>query len=103
MSASANFNVNLVAADRPVWSGEVSAAVIPAESGSMGILFNHEPVLTVIRKGEVRLSPVEGSNVHFTVTDGFAAFDANKLTIAVERCTAEEESALDEQAAPEAN
>ncbi|MCI1901706.1 MAG: F0F1 ATP synthase subunit epsilon [Bifidobacteriaceae bacterium] len=99
--SAATISVNLVAADRPVWSGEAKGAVIPAESGAMGILLNHEPVLTVIKKGEIRLTPVEGEELRFNVDDGFAAFDANKLTIAVERCTAEAEKALHESAEAE--
>ena len=95
---SATFSVNLVAADRPVWSGEARYAVVPAESGGMGILINHEPILTVITEGMVRVSPVSGEDLHFHVTDGFAAFDSNKLTIAVERCS---EQAADAGAAAE--
>lgn len=103
MSSSATFNVNLVAADRPVWSEETKAAVIPAESGAMGILPNHEPVLTVIKKGEVRLTPVEGEDVRFIVTDGFAAFDDNKLTIAVERCSSTDETATETESSDSAS
>jgi hypothetical protein len=44
---------------------------------------------------------VEGEELRFNVDDGFAAFDANKLTIAVERCTAEAEKALHESAEAE--
>ncbi|MCI1935140.1 MAG: F0F1 ATP synthase subunit epsilon [Bifidobacteriaceae bacterium] len=85
--SSTSFKVNLVAADRPVWSGEATYAVIPAQSGGMGILINHEPILTVVAKGEVRVKPTQGDDVYFEVNDGFAAFDSNKLTIAVEQCT----------------
>ena len=41
--------VNIVAADHPVWHGEATSVTIPASEGGMGILPDHEPVLTVIK------------------------------------------------------
>ncbi len=77
--------VNIVASDRPVWSGTARSVTIPASEGGMGILPDHEPVLTVIREGVVTVTEAEGTQHSFNVDDGFIAFDSNKLTVAVER------------------
>lgn len=77
--------VNLVAADHPVWSGEAKSAVIPAADGGMGILPGHEPVLTLIDAGRVVVVDARDARHTFEVTDGFISFDSNRLTIAVER------------------
>jgi F-type H+-transporting ATPase subunit epsilon len=77
--------VNIVASDRPVWSGTARSVTIPASEGGMGILPDHEPVLTVIREGVVTVTEAEGTQHVFQVNDGFIAFDSNKLTVAVER------------------
>ena len=77
--------VNIVAADHPVWHGEAQSVTIPASSGGMGILPNHEPVLTVIKNGLVTLVDADGGRHTFEVTDGFISFDSNRLTVAVER------------------
>ncbi|MFT8704478.1 F0F1 ATP synthase subunit epsilon [Bifidobacterium aquikefiricola] len=77
--------VNIVAADRPVWSGKARSVTIPASEGGMGILPNHEPVLTVIKSGTVTVVDPEGTRQAFKVDDGFIAFDSNKLTVAVDR------------------
>ncbi|MEE8725170.1 MAG: F0F1 ATP synthase subunit epsilon [Bifidobacterium crudilactis] len=77
--------VNIVASDRPVWSGTARSVTIPASEGGMGILPDHEPVLTVIREGVVTVTEAEGTQHAFNVNDGFIAFDSNKLTVAVER------------------
>ena len=45
--------VNIVAADHPVWHGEATSVTIPASEGGMGILPDHEPVLTVIKQGTI--------------------------------------------------
>ena len=76
--------VAIVAADHPVGSGEASAVSIPASEGGMGILPNHEPVMTVIDHGTVVVTAPQGKRHAFEVTDGFIAFDSNKLTVAVD-------------------
>ena len=76
--AGLTMQVNIVAADHPVWHGTAKSVTIPASEGGMGILPNHEPVLIVV------VDP-EGNRLSFEVTDGFISFDSNKLTVAVER------------------
>ena len=72
--------VNIVAADHPVWHGEATSVTIPASEGGMGILPDHEPVLTVIKQGTLTVVEPDGDRHMFEVTD-----DSNKLTVAVER------------------
>ena len=80
--------VNLVAADHPVWSGQASSVTIPASEGGMGILPDHEPVMTVIKQGKVTVMDPQSGSHSFEVTDGFISFDSNMLTVAVGRCEA---------------
>ena len=85
MMAGLTMQVNIVAADHPVWHGTAQSVTIPASEGGMGILPNHEPVLTVIKEGTIVVVDPDGSRSSFEVTDGFISFDSNKLTVAVER------------------
>ena len=84
-SEKTTMKVNIVAADHPVWNGEAKSVTIPAYEGGMGILPNHEPVLTVIRQGTLTVVEPDGDRHAFEVGDGFISFDSNKLTVAVER------------------
>ncbi|MBT1181713.1 F0F1 ATP synthase subunit epsilon [Bifidobacterium sp. CP2] len=84
-SDKTTMQVNIVAADHPVWHGEAKSVTIPAYEGGMGILPNHEPVLTVIKQGTVTVVEPDEARHMFEVTDGFISFDSNKLTVAVER------------------
>ena len=79
--AGSTMQVNIVAADHPVWHGTAKSVTIPASEGGMGILPDHEPVLTIV------VVDPEGNRLSFEVTDGFISFDSNKLTVAVERGT----------------
>ena len=84
-SNKSTMQVNIVAADHPVWHGEATSVTIPASEGGMGILPDHEPVLTVIKQGSVTVVEANGNRRSIDVTDGFISFDSNKLTVAVER------------------
>ena len=77
----AQLDVDLVAADRKIWSGEATMVIAPAADGEIGILSGHAPVLAVLRAGEVRISPVSGAPLRGTIDSGFLSVDANRVTI----------------------
>ncbi|KFF31516.1 F0F1 ATP synthase subunit epsilon [Bifidobacterium bombi] len=83
--AGSSIQVNIVASDRPLWNGEARSVTVPAADGLMGILPNHEPILTVIQSGRVSALDMNGTYHTFDVSDGFFAFDSNVLTVAVEK------------------
>ena len=85
MMAASSMQVNIVAADHPVWAGQAKAVVIPAYEGAMGILPDHQPILTLFKEGVVTVTDMNDEKHEFEVTDGFISFDSNKLTVAVER------------------
>ena len=64
MMAGLTMQVNIVAADHPVWHGTAKSVTIPASEGGMGILPNHEPVLTVIKEGTIVVVDPDGSRRH---------------------------------------
>jgi F-type H+-transporting ATPase subunit epsilon len=47
--------VDVVSAEEQIFSGEAEFAVFPGESGELGILPRHAPLLTRVRSGAVRL------------------------------------------------
>jgi F-type H+-transporting ATPase subunit epsilon len=85
VSSEGPLDVNVVASDRPLWHGKARSATIPTTSGGMGILPEHEPILTVLERGKLTVVGMDGSRRSFMVDDGFASFDSNRLTVAVER------------------
>jgi len=83
----AHLDVDLVAADRKIWSGEASMVSAPAADGEIGILPGHSPLLSVLRAGEIRVTPIAGFKIHGTVTGGFLSVDANRVTIVADSVT----------------
>jgi F-type H+-transporting ATPase subunit epsilon len=80
----APLDVDLVAADRTIWSGEASMVSAPAAEGEVGILPGHTPLLAVLRRGEVRITPVSGNAVRTDVDGGFISVDADHVTVVVD-------------------
>ena len=84
MAGASQLQLNVVASDRPLWSGAVASAMIPVYEGAMGVLPNHQPMLVLLKPGKVAITLPDGTRRNFQVGEGFASFDSNKLTLAVE-------------------
>ncbi len=73
--------VELVAADRRVWTGEASMVSARTLEGSIGILTGHEPLLALLADGPVSISATSGSTVVAQVDSGFLSVDHDLVTL----------------------
>lgn len=80
----AQLEVDLVAADRKVWSGAAKQVSAPAADGEIGILAGHTPLLSVLRGGTVRVTAVDGNDVTVGISGGFLSVDSDAVTIVVD-------------------
>jgi len=80
----AELHVELVAADRKVWSGEATIVVARTASGDVGIMPGHTPLLSVLESGPVTIRTTGGDPVVAAVHGGFISFSDNKLSILAE-------------------
>ena len=77
----AHLDVDVVAADRTIWSGEARMVSAPSAEGDVGILPGHTPLLAVLRPGVVRITPVSGEIVRADVEAGFLSVDGDRVTV----------------------
>ncbi|MBI9044528.1 MAG: ATP synthase F1 subunit epsilon [Anaerolineaceae bacterium] len=70
----------IVSQDRVVFQDDADIVVIPGESGEMGILPNHSPLLTVLKFGVVTVR-TETSSHYFTVAGGVAEIQPDQITL----------------------
>ena len=77
-------NVSVVAVDRRVWFGQAKSIVAKTPEGEIGILAGHEPVLSLLVNGVVRIEPVDGEPVAIAVHGGFVAMDSNEVRVLAE-------------------
>ncbi|MFD5317025.1 F0F1 ATP synthase subunit epsilon [Streptomyces sp. NPDC127098] len=90
----AELHVELVAADRQVWSGEASLVVARTTSGDIGIMPGHQPLLAVLKPGPVtiRTSGESGQgSVVAAVHGGFVSYTDGKLSLLAEIAELSEE------------
>lgn len=83
----AELHVELVAADRKVWSGEARLVVARTLSGDIGIMAGHQPLLGVLEPGVINIRTAGESGEGTVITavhGGFISFADNKLSILAE-------------------
>ncbi|MFF2807610.1 F0F1 ATP synthase subunit epsilon [Streptomyces sp. RGM 3693] len=83
----AELHVELVAADRQIWSGEASLVVARTSSGDIGVMPGHQPLLGVLQSGPVTIRTTGESGdgtVVAAVHGGFISFADNKLSLLAE-------------------
>ena len=73
--------VELVAADRLVWSGEAKMVIARTTEGDVGILPNHAPMLSLMVDGVVDVQTAEGETWVAAVDAGFLSVANNRISI----------------------
>ena len=91
--------LEIVTAERVVYSEEVDVLVAPGVVGELGILPSHAPLLTIMQPGEIRVDKGE-EQTYIAVSGGFLEVIGNKATILAD--TAERAEEIDEARAEEA-
>jgi F-type H+-transporting ATPase subunit epsilon len=77
-------NVELVAPDRKIWSGEAEMVIARTTEGDIGILPNHEPVLGVLVESPVTIKRGDGDNLVAAVHGGFLSVTRDTVSILAE-------------------
>ena len=77
-----SLNVELVAADRKVWSGEASMVRARSTEGEIGIMPGHTPLLGVLIEGDVIIHATDGDQT--SIDGGFLSVDHDNVTIVAE-------------------
>lgn len=73
--------IELVSADRVVWSGQAREVIARTVEGDLGVLPNHAPLLSLLVPGVVEIKPVEGSPFRASVGEGFLSVADNRVSI----------------------
>jgi F-type H+-transporting ATPase subunit epsilon len=88
-------HVELVAADRTVWSGEASMVIARTVEGDVGILRGHTPILSLLTEAAIEIASADGV-VHAAVEGGFISVANDRVSILSEGALLAEEIKVDE-------
>jgi F-type H+-transporting ATPase subunit epsilon len=77
-------HVELVAADRLVWSGEAKMVIARTTEGDVGILPHHAPMLSLMVDGVVDVQTTDGETWIAAVDAGFLSVAHNRVSVLAE-------------------
>jgi len=95
----AKLNLEIITAERIVYSEDVDVVVAPGIEGELGILPQHAPLMTMLHPGELRVRQ-DGEESSVFVSGGFLEVLADKVTVLAD--TAERAEEIDIARAEEA-
>ena len=78
---ASTLRVELVSADKAVWSGVAKLVVAKTVEGEIGLMPGHEPMLAILGAGEVRITLPEGDKLIANAEDGFLSVEHDVVTI----------------------
>ena len=88
--------VELVAADRTVWSGEATMVIAKTVDGDIGVLRGHAPVLSLLTEAIVEITAEDGHTVLAVADGGFLSVANDRVSILSQQALLAEEIKIDE-------
>lgn len=81
----AKLKLEIVTAERQVFSDEVNAVIAPGVEGQLGILPHHAPLMSMLQPGELIIKKDDEENFLF-VSGGFLEVRPDKVIILADAC-----------------
>ena len=83
----ATLQVELVAVERKIWSGEARMVIARTTEGELGVLAGHAPLLGQLADpSQVRIKLEGGEQVAYEVGGGFLSVTGEGVTVLAETC-----------------
>ncbi len=72
MAEHRKFSVSLVTPEGPAYEGDAEMIIVPGQSGEIGVLARHAPLIATLKAGSTRVHPGDGAEVlEFATGPGF--------------------------------
>jgi F-type H+-transporting ATPase subunit epsilon len=78
------YSLKIITPDGAAFEGPVTSAVIPGESGYLGVLANHAPLVTTCAPGKLRFWDPSGVEHEYRVGEGFFEVLHNRAVLLTE-------------------
>lgn len=77
-------NVEIITPETTLYEGEASYVFLPGSDGSLGVMNNHAPLISSLKKGTVKVKDNAGKEHKFDVKGGTVEVFNNKIIILAE-------------------
>ena len=74
-------HVDIVSAEKEIFSGDADMVIAPGEGGELGILPEHTPLLTRVRPGTVRIQVAGSPDEVIYVSGGMMEVQPDRVTV----------------------
>lgn len=85
-----SLRLDIVTAERIVYSEDVDEVIAPGVEGQLGILPHHAPLMTALQAGELRVK-VRGEELSMAITGGFLEVRPDRVVILADAAERAEE------------
>lgn len=69
--------------DAPVFDGEVLSVALPGAAGAMEIMANHEPLISPLTAGVLKIKKADGTVEEYTIESGTLEISNNHATVLI--------------------
>ncbi|HOW30128.1 MAG TPA: ATP synthase F1 subunit epsilon [Bacteroidales bacterium] len=76
--------IEIVTPDTTIFEGEITLAQLPGLDGSFEIMNNHAPLISVLKKGRIKLIDKQQLAQYFDVNGGVVEVLENKILVLAE-------------------
>jgi F-type H+-transporting ATPase subunit epsilon len=76
--------IEIISPEATLFSGEVTRAKFPGKDGSFEVLNNHAPIVSVLKKGKIRLVDANNQTTFYEVNGGVIEMQKNKIIVLAE-------------------
>ena len=77
-------HIEIITPDSTVFAGEITLAQFPGKDGSFEVLKNHAPVISVLKKGRIKVVDALKQTHLFDVSGGVIEVKKNKIIVLAE-------------------
>ncbi len=92
--------LEIITAERQVYSDEVDMVIAPGFDGQLGILPMHAPLMTMLKPGELTVKKSGQEDMYVAVSGGFMEVLGNRVSVLADACERSDE--IDEDRAAQA-
>ena len=92
--------LEIITAERQVYSDEVDMVIAPGIDGQLGILPRHAPLMTILKPGELTVRKEGEEDLYVAVSGDFMEVLGNRVSILADACERSDE--IDEERAQRA-
>lgn len=78
------FNINILAADHPFYTGPCESLIVPSSEGQYGILANHSNMIIAVEPGALYYRPPGQPTQVVSVSHGLVKIENNRVLVLVD-------------------